>query len=124
MPTNGEKTFAGIEVALTTMRGVAISASGKILKRHEAMYEPDNLIKAVAELTRELGEVGKIDSVGLAIPGLVNRETDRVLFSTGLPSVVRADLHGELMKATGLRFELENDANAAAYGEYISGAGR
>jgi glucokinase len=28
------------------------------------------------------------------------------------------------MKATGLRFELENDANAAAYGEYKAGAGR
>ena len=28
------------------------------------------------------------------------------------------------MKATGLRFELENDANAAAYGEYQAGAGR
>ncbi len=28
------------------------------------------------------------------------------------------------MPENGLRFELENDANAAAYGEYISGAGR
>ena len=30
----------------------------------------------------------------------------------------------ELMKVTGLRCELENDANAAAYGEYQVGAGR
>ena len=28
------------------------------------------------------------------------------------------------MRATGLRVELENDANAAAYGEYKVGAGR
>ena len=28
------------------------------------------------------------------------------------------------MQATGLRFDLENDANAAAYGEYKAGAGR
>ena len=33
-------------------------------------------------------------------------------------------MHSELMKATGLRFELENDANAAAYGELKAGAGR
>src|SRR3989440_3676932 len=124
MPTNGEKTFAGIEVALTTMRGVAISASGKILKRQEATYEPDNLIKAVAELTRELREVGDIDSVGLAIPGLVNRETDRVLYSTGLPFTAQEHIHAELMQVTGLRFELENDANSAAFGEYKAGAGR
>jgi len=38
--------------------------------------------------------------------------------------MVRDDLHSELMKATGLRVELENDANAAAYGEYKAGAGR
>ena len=106
------------------MRGVAISSSGKILNRHEAMYEPDNLINAVSELTRELREVGEIDSVGLAIPGLVNRETDRVLFSTGLPFTAQEHIHAELMQATGLRFELENDANAAAYGEYKAGAGR
>jgi glucokinase len=124
MPTNSEKTFAGIEVALTTMRGVAIFSSGKILKRHEVAYEPDNLINAVAGLSRELREAGEIDSVGLAIPGLVNRETDRVLFSTGLPFTAQEHIHAELMQATGLRFELENDANAAAYGEYKAGAGR
>ena len=28
------------------------------------------------------------------------------------------------MQATGLRVEIENDANAAAYGEYEAGAGR
>jgi glucokinase len=124
MPTNGENNFAGIEVALTTMRGVAISASGKILKRHEATYKPDKLINAVAELARELREAGEINSVGLAIPGLVNRETDRVLFSTGLPFTAQEHIHAELMQETGLRFELENDANAAAYGEYKAGAGR
>jgi glucokinase len=37
---------------------------------------------------------------------------------------VREDLHNELMRATGLRVEIENDANAAAYGEYQVGAGR
>src|ERR1051325_3000204 len=124
MPTNDEKSFAGIEVALTTMRGVAISSSGSILKRHEVTYQPDNLIKAVAELTRELREASQIDSVGLAIPGLVNRETDRVLYSTGLPFTAQEHIHAELMQVTGLRFELENDANAAAFGEYKAGAGR
>jgi glucokinase len=124
MPTNGEKHFAGIEVGLTTMRGVVISASGKISKRQEATYEAESLINAVAELTRALRADGEISSVGLAIPGLVNRETDRVLFSTGLPFTAQQHIHKELMDATGLRFELENDANSAAYGEYKAGAGR
>src|SRR5882672_2331976 len=124
MPNNSESNFAGIEVASTTMRGVVISAAGEVIARRDATYQPENLIGEIAQLVTALRDAGPIKSVGLGIPGLVNRETDRVLISTGLPSAARDDIHSELMKATGLRFELENDANAAAYGEYKAGAGR
>src|SRR4029077_6729051 len=56
--------------------------------------------------------------------GLVNRKTDRVIASNYVPGPIRENLHEETMKATGLRVELENDANAAAYGEFKIGAGR
>jgi len=95
-----------------------------VLDRCETSYEPDQLITAVSDVTRDLQQSGDIKSVGLAIPGLVNRETDRVLASTNLPFTAPEHIHADLMKATGLRFELENDANAAAYGEYKAGAGR
>ena len=124
MPENSQQNFAGIEVALRTLRGVVISGDGRTLDRCEATYEPDELIRSVSDVTRELQKSGKIELVGLAIPGLVNRETDRVLVSTGLPFTARDHIHSDLMEATGLRFELENDANAAAYGEYKAGAGR
>lgn len=124
MPNNSENNFAGIEVALAKMRGVVVSGSGEIIGRSDSTYEPENLIAAIAQLTGELRKAGEVKSVGLAIPGLVNRETDRVLISTGLPFTAREHIHADLMEATGLRFELENDANAAAYGEYKAGAGR
>lgn len=106
------------------MRGVVISPAGEVVARRESAYQPENMIGEIANLAAGLGEAGPIKSVGIGIPGLVNRETDRVLLSTGLPSAARDDIHAELMKATGLQFELENDANAAAYGEYKAGAGR
>jgi glucokinase len=124
VPNNSEINFAGIEVAPTTMRGVVVSAAGDVILRRDSSYEPENLIGEIAKLVSGLQEAGTIKAVGLGIPGLVNRETDRVLISTGLPSAARDDIHSELMKATGLRFELENDANAGAYGEYKAGAGR
>jgi|SRR5215831_93441 len=124
MPENSQQKFAGIEVALRTLRAVLISEDGTVLARREATYEPDNLIRAIAGLTEELKQSGQMESVGLAIPGLVNRDTDRVLVSTGLPFTAREHIHSDLMQATGLRFEFENDANAAAYGEYKAGAGR
>lgn len=106
------------------MRGVVVSAEGAVVSRREAAHRPDSLLSEVANIVASLREAGEINCVGIALPGLVNRETDRVLVSTGLPSVVGADLHTELTKATGVKFELENDANAAAYGEYKVGAGR
>jgi len=124
MPENSAEIFAGIEVGTANIRATTVSVHGEVLARREAPHQREDLISEVGKLVSDLSLGQSIKSVGLAIPGLVNRETDRVLISTGLPSVVRADLHSELMKATGLRFELENDANAAAYGEYISGAGR
>lgn len=124
MSGSSKNNFAGIEVAMTTMRGVVISEAGETIASREAVYEPENLISAITELTAGLRETGELNSVGLAIPGLVNRETDRVLISTGLPFTARDHIHAELMQATGLRFDLENDANAAAYGEYKAGAGR
>ena len=124
MPTNSVNNFAGIEVALDTMRGVVVTENGEVIDRREASYEPEQLIRAITELTGGLRETAEVKSVGLAIPGLVNRETDRVLISTGLPFTAQQHIHAELMQATGLRYELENDANAAAYGEYQAGAGR
>lgn len=109
---------------MTTMRGVVISEAGGTIASREAVYQPEHLIKAITDLTAGLREAGELKSVGLAIPGLVNRETDRVLISTGLPFTAQDHIHAELMQATGLQFELENDANAAAYGEYKAGAGR
>ena len=124
MSGNSQNNFAGIDVQRTTMRGVVISETGETIASRDSIYEPEHLIQAITDLTAGLREAGDLNSVGLAIPGLVNRETDRVLFSTGLPFTAQEHIHAELMQKTGLRFDLENDANAAAYGEYKAGAGR
>lgn len=124
MPAPSTNLFAGIDIAPGLLRAVVVSAEGEVVTRREAAYQTDSVTSEVATIVSALREAGDIQCVGVAVPGLVNRETDRVLVSTGLPSMVSADLHSELIKATGLRFELENDANAAAYGEYKAGAGR
>src|SRR4029079_11885723 len=113
MSGSSQNNFAGIEVAMTTMRGVVISEAGETIASREAVYEPENLISAITELTSGLRGSGELDSVGLAIPGLVNRETDRVLISTGLPFTAQAHIHDELMQATGRRLGFEHECKAA-----------
>ena len=124
-PSDSHPVFIGIDLSAPNLRAATISQDGVIGDRREAVNEPDRLVEQVAQVVTDLRRSNnKIASVGIAIPGLVNRQTDRVVVSRDLPSTVREDLHAEFMAATGLRVELENDANAAAYGEYKVGAGR
>jgi glucokinase len=123
--TQSESSLIGIDLAGPLMRAAIVSNDGQVLERREASIESDRLVEQVAQVVSDLRKIkSSIATVGIAIPGLVNRQIDRVIVSRDLPSTVREDLHSEFMKTTGLRVELENDANAAAYGEYKVGAGR
>lgn len=123
--TAPESGYIGIDLSGPQMRAAIVDGEGLVFERREAVIEPDRLVEQVAQAVGELRKTRTdVSKVGIAIPGLVNRQTDRVIVSRDLPVTVREDLHSEIMKATGLRVELENDANAAAYGEYKVGAGR
>src|SRR6185503_15348492 len=125
MSPNSQSSFIGIELCGSKLRAATVSDEGVVDERREAQLEKDGLVGQVTQLVADLRKnAGEIQAVGLAIPGLVNRQSDRVIASRDFPGIVRETLHGELMEATGLRFELENDANAAAYGEFKICAGR
>jgi glucokinase len=116
--------YIGVDLSGAAMRAALVAGDGAVVQRREAPLEREGVVPQVAAAVVELRDVAaNIAAVGVGIPGLVNRQTDRVLVSTDLPSIVRGDIHAELTKATGLRVELENDANAAAYGEFKAGAG-
>jgi len=117
--------YIGVDVSGAKLHAALVTETGEVVERREAVLETEAITEQVARAVSELRDLApNIAAVGVGIPGLVNRQTDRVLVSTDLPSIVRGDIHSELMKATGLRVELENDANAAAYGEFKVGAGR
>ena len=106
------------------MNAALVTLDGRVAARREEPLERETVVAQITRAVQELrDQAPDVTAIGLGIPGLVNRTTDRVLVSTDLPSVVRGDIHAELTRATGLRVELENDANAAAYGEYKVGAG-
>ncbi len=125
MSTPTAPSFIGIDLSGPKIRAALVSTEGVINARREAVTQPEQLIEQVSSLVNELRRTtASIQALGIAIPGLVNRQIDQVVVSPGLPAIVRKDLHSELMNATALRVEFENDANAAAYGEYKIGAGR
>ena len=123
-PTS-ESSFIGIELCGSRLRAATVNNEGAISERAEAEIQPEGMLAQIAGLVKQLrGSSNNIAAVGIAIPGLVNRLSDRVIASSYVPSAVTENLHEEAMQATGVRVEIENDANAAAYGEYKVGAGR
>jgi glucokinase len=115
--------FIGINISGDHVRAALVDEYGSIIDSKLAGISKD-LIPQLAALVEGLQSRAPVGAIGIAIPGLVNRQADRVVAPRDLPRKMVEDLHGELMRATGLRVELENDANAAAYGEYKVGAGR
>ena len=60
-----------------------------------------------------------IQSVGIGFPGFIHTDSKKIVSSPNLPGLSYFNLAGELCRVLGMPFTLENDANAAAYGEYI-----
>jgi glucokinase len=77
------------------------------------------IVRAV-EAVRDDYEIG---GVCLAVPGLILARENKVVFSPNLPAVEGIPLKEELEGRLDLPVTVENDANAAAWGEFRFGAG-
>ncbi|MFK5584002.1 ROK family glucokinase [Serinicoccus sp. LYQ131] len=120
----------GVDIGGTKIAASAVSAEGEVLHRalrQTPAQDPDDIVTAVADvvadLDRQLGDAAEVGSVGVACAGLVDRAGDTVVFA---PNLAWRDepLRERVTRATGLPVVLENDANAAAWGEFRFGAGR
>ncbi len=115
----------GLDVGGTKILGVACDATGAVVteERVESPRGVKDLLDALAELTATLQS--RVDdvarAVGVGIAGLV--DGDGVLrFGPNLPGIVDAPIRTELAKRTGLPVVVDNDANAAGWGEVRFGA--
>ncbi|MFN0278646.1 MAG: ROK family protein [Pyrinomonadaceae bacterium] len=115
----------GVEVSSAVFRAVSVGGSGAVDKTFSAPVasEPRGT-QLVSFINRLKTEFGNFDRIGLAFPGLVDRAAQRVAFSAHIPEHSDGDLVRDVQSATGLQITIENDANAAAYGEFKLGAGR
>jgi glucokinase len=121
-------TTLGLDVGATTIKGAAVDDDGMILARHTE-YTPsegtsreieDAIVRCV-EILRD--EVPTARAVGLAAAGWIGADRRSVIFSANFPSWREEPLVEQLEARSGLPVVLENDANAAAWGEFRFGAG-
>lgn len=116
-------SFIGVDLSGSTVMAALISNSGAVIEREEVPFDSARLVETVAAVGKQmLTRDPTIEALGVAVPGLVNRQSNRVISSREFPAA--ADLHEQLTLTVGVRVKIENDANAAAYGEFKVGAGR
>lgn len=121
------KNNVGIEFSTSSLSAVCLDSEGKIIDSHKAEINPaaDQAVEQVINFIDQLkAKFGEFDRVGIAVPGLFDRKTNRIALSTLNPEYANIDLAAEVKKGAEVIAILENDANAAAFGEYKLGAGR
>ncbi len=117
--------YIGVDLSAQTLRVALVAGDGQVLERRETVLDGEIVSRQTASIVQELRDhAASIEAIGIGIPGLVNPQTHEVVISSGMPSAEHGNLQVELSNLTGLPVALENDANAAAYGEYITGTGR
>jgi glucokinase len=117
-----KKYGIGIDLGGTNLRVALVSEEGEIvrkIKKTSADKVFETLIGSIEELNQE-GVAG----IGLGVAGLIDRKNGRVFTSPNLRSIEGIDLVNDLRSRFRLPVFIENDANVAALGEKLSGAGR
>lgn len=116
----------GIDVGGTKIAGGVVDLDGVIIEElrvESPATDAEAIEEAIAGLVTQLRERHPIETVGVGAAGYVDKSRAVVLFA---PNVAwrNEDLKGELEKRVELPVVIENDANAAAWGEFAFGAAR
>jgi glucokinase len=114
-----------VDVGGTKIAAGVVTPEGRILKetRYPTPASPVRLLDSIARAVLEVKNGFEVDGVCLAVAGLVLAEENKVVFSPNLHAVEGIPLKDKLEPRIGLPLTLENDANAATWGEFRFGAG-
>lgn len=109
----------GIDVGGTKCLGVVIGESGEVL--HEIRYSTPRAPELVDLLSQMFHELGGSRTLGVGLPGLITAE-GVVRASPNLTDAHDVAVGPLLRDQLGVVVHVENDATAAAYGEWKVGA--
>ncbi len=129
----GESVVIGVDLGGTNLRVAGVGAGGDIVELHReptlAREGPapviERIVAAVGLVRARIAEAGGcVRGVVLGAPGIISAREGTVVASPNLPGWHEVPLRERVAAAIALPVLLENDANAAAYGEYWRGAGK
>lgn len=118
----------GVDVGGTKIIAAAVALDGSLgplaTRRTPGRDASVVLLEStVMEAVEEAADGRRVDFLGVAAAGFVDRGGERVMFAPHLPWRGEA-VRRRLATASGAHVVLDNDANAAAWAEHHNGAGR
>jgi glucokinase len=117
----------GIDVGGTKILGGVVDESGSVLStaRTDTPRQGGRVLtQAIADIAKELLTKHEATSVGVSAAGFVSSDRKTMLATPNIADWNGVNLDFELTTLIGLPVIIENDANAAAWGEAKFGAGR
>lgn len=121
----------GIDIGGTNLRAALLNEAGEIKHRAAMDTQAADGFDAVMQrcaglvtsLLKEADDTNAAWPIGVGVPGPLIHKTGVVLNAPNLPGWKNAPVHDRLAAITGRIVVVENDANAAAFGEFSAGAG-
>ncbi len=116
----------GVDVGGTKVAAGVVDEGGQILtrvRRSTPAADAARLVEEILAAIEELRGQHEVEAVGMAAAGFVDASRSVVLFAPNI-SWRNEPLRQRVERQTGLAATVENDANAAAWGEYRFGGGR
>ena len=117
----------GIDIGGTKVLGGVVTGTGEILAsaRRDTPREGGRaLTEAIANVATELIQQYPVDSIGFSAAGFISSDRQTMLATPNISNWNGVNLVTELTEILHKKIVLENDANAAAWGEFKFGAGR
>ncbi|KPK77838.1 MAG: hypothetical protein AMJ79_01940 [Phycisphaerae bacterium SM23_30] len=125
--------YLGVDLGGTNVVMGLLEGGGRILARKsqptQAALGPESLVERIAACGAELIGRSKlradqVKAVGIGSPGPLSIAKGKIITSCNLPGFKDFALRAACSEALGLPALLDNDANAACWGEFWRGAGR
>lgn len=122
----------GVDLGGTNLRIAAVDEHGTLLHKVTLGTEVakgrdfvvGEMTTAIQQMIDTLKAPGKLEGIGIGVPGIIDMATGFLFESPNLPGWDNYPVHSDIERRLGTPVILENDANAAALGEKWLGAGR
>jgi glucokinase len=115
----------GVDLGGTKILTGVVARDGSVVRRHERATPQDSQEHVLAELEAAVAELldDSVAALGFGTPSPIDQEHGVVVRCVNLP-LENAPLRDHMHERFGIPVGLDNDANAAAIGEWCAGAGR